>query len=137
MSEVLTMDRKILVPPEVAREKAEAEKAKTIPKPSGWKILCILSEAEEKFEGTSLVKPDSFIKGEEASSTVLFVLDVGPDAYKDEKKFPNGPWCKKGDFVMVRTYSGTRFKVHGREMRLLNDDQIEAVVEDPRGVTRV
>ena len=67
---------------------------------------------------------------------MLFVLDVGPDAYGDKTKFPNGPWCKAGDFVLVRTYSGTRFKIYGREFRLLNDDQIDAVVDDPRGITR-
>ena len=70
-------------------------------------------------------------------TTVLFVLDMGPDAYKDEAKFPNGPYCKVGDFVLVRTYSGTRFKIFGKELRLLSDDQIEAVVEDPRGISRV
>jgi co-chaperonin GroES (HSP10) len=75
-------------------------------------------------------------KIEEHSTTVLFVVKVGPDAYKDEGKFPHGPWCKEGDFVLVRAYSGTRFKIHGREFRLLNDDQVEAVVEDPRGYTR-
>jgi co-chaperonin GroES (HSP10) len=51
-------------------------------------------------------------------------------------KFPNGPWCKEGDFVITRAYAGTRFKIHGREFRLINDDQVEAVVQDPRGITR-
>jgi co-chaperonin GroES (HSP10) len=76
------------------------------------------------------------MKAEEHGTAVLFVLKVGPEAYKDEKKFPSGPWCKEGDFVLVRTYSGTRFKVYGKEFRLLNDDQIEAVVQDPRGISR-
>jgi len=67
---------------------------------------------------------------------VLFVLKVGPEAYADKTKFPSGPWCKPGDFVLVRTYSGTRFKIFGKEFRLLNDDQIDAVVQDPRGITR-
>jgi co-chaperonin GroES (HSP10) len=73
---------------------------------------------------------------EEQTTSILFVLDVGPDAYGDKEKFPGGPWCQKGDFVLVRTYSGTRFKVHGKEFRLLNDDQIDGVVDDPRGYTR-
>jgi co-chaperonin GroES (HSP10) len=76
------------------------------------------------------------MKQEEHSTTVLFVVDVGPDAYKDTTKFPSGPWCKKGDFVLVRAYSGTRFKIYNKEFRLLNDDQVDAVVEDPRGITR-
>ena len=61
---------------------------------------------------------------------------VGPDAYKDTTRFPGGPSCKEGDFVIVRPNSGTRLKIHGREFRLINDDSVEAVVEDPRGITR-
>ena len=68
--------------------------------------------------------------------SVLFVLKVGPDAYKDTNKFPTGAWCEAGDFVIVRAYAGTRFKIYGKEFRLINDDQIEAVVDDPRGITR-
>jgi len=76
------------------------------------------------------------MRQEEQTTTVLFVVKVGPDAYKDTTKFPSGPWCKVGDFVMTRTYTGTRFKMYGKEMRLINDDQIEGVVQDPRGITR-
>lgn len=114
----------------------EAPKATQLPDPRGWKILCALPEVEDRFSGTDLLKPESLTRVEEHSTTVLFVLKVGPEAYKDTDKFPSGPWCKPGDFVLVRAYSGTRFKVHGREFRILNDDQIEAVVEDPRGYTR-
>lgn len=112
------------------------ERGRMLPKPTGWKILCGVPEVADTFENSKIVKADSFMKTEEQTTTVLFVLDVGPDAYKDEKKFPGGPWCKPGDFVLVRTYSGTRFKIYGREFRLLNDDQIDAVVDDPRGITR-
>jgi len=73
---------------------------------------------------------------EETGTTVLFVLAVGPDAYADKSRFPSGPWCKKGDFVLVRTYSGTRFKVFGKEFRVINDDMVDAVVADPRGISR-
>lgn len=116
--------------------KAEDRPATQLPKPQGWKILCAVPEVEDRFSGTDLLKPESVTKIEEHSTTVLFVLAVGPDAYRDEKRFPGGPWCKEGDFVLVRAYSGTRFKIHGREFRLLNDDQVEAVVEDPRGYSR-
>lgn len=111
-------------------------KAKQIPDPVGWKILCAVPKAEKTFEGSSIVKADTYMKAEEIGTTVLFVVKVGPLAYKDEEKFPTGPWCKEGDFVLVRTYAGTRFKIYGEEFRVLNDDQIEAVVEDPRGITR-
>jgi co-chaperonin GroES (HSP10) len=93
-------------------------------------------DVTETFEGTNIVKADAFMKSEEHGTTVLYVLKVCHDAYNDKAKFPNGPWCKAGDFILVRTYSGTRFKIYGKEFRLLNDDQVDAVVEDPRGITR-
>jgi co-chaperonin GroES (HSP10) len=74
---------------------------------------------------------------EELLSPVLFVVKMGPDAFKDEKRFPSGPSCKVGDFVLVRPNTGTRIKIHGKEFRIINDDSVEAVVQDPRGVTRV
>lgn len=118
-------------------ESASAEqKAKQLPDPVGWKLLCVVPDVEDKFEGTGIVKADTYKKAEEHGTTVLFVLKVGDLAYKDTAKFPTGPWCKEGDWVLVRTYSGTRIKIYGKEFRILNDDQIEAVVEDPRGITR-
>jgi len=114
----------------------EERRAKALPEPTGWKILCVVPDVQETFDGSSIVKAETSIRTEEHATTVLFVLKVGPDAYKDTAKFPSGPWCKEGDFVLVRTYSGTRFKIYGKEFRLLNDDQIDAVVEDPRGLTR-
>lgn len=112
------------------------QKATMLPDPTGWKILCVVPDVSDTFENSSLVKADTYMRQEEHATTVLFVLKVGPDAYKDTTKFPSGPWCKEGDFVLVRTYSGTRFKIYGKELRLLNDDQIDAVVQDPRGITR-
>lgn len=112
------------------------EKGKQLPKPTGWKILCAVPEIADTFENSRIIKADAYMKQEEHATTVLFVVAVGPEAYKDTAKFPSGPWCKQGDFVLVRTYSGTRFKIYGKEFRLLNDDQIDAVVDDPRGITR-
>lgn len=113
-------------------------KAGALPTPTGWKLLCVVPEVSEKIAGTSLdlVRDTATMRQEEHATTVLFVLRVGPDAYKDQTKFPNGAWCKEGDFVLVRTYSGTRFKIFGKEFRLINDDQVDAVVQDPRGLTR-
>jgi co-chaperonin GroES (HSP10) len=115
----------------------DEQKQRRIPDPTGWKLLCVVPDPDEYFEGTSLIKSQSMMKQEEHGTTILFVVKLGPDAYKDTTKFPTGPWCKVGDFVLVRTYSGTRFKIYGKEWRLLNDDQIDAVVDDPRGITRV
>lgn len=128
--------------PEPIQQKDTAEdipledRGRMLPKPTGWKILCGVPEVTDTFENSEIVRAESFRRNEENATTVLFVLDVGTEAYNDKTKFPNGPWCKPGDFVLVRTYSGTRFKIYGREFRLLNDDQIDAVVDDPRGISR-
>lgn len=111
------------------------EKAAQLPKPSGYRILCAIPEKEKEFD-SGLLKADETIRMEETLTTVLFVVDMGPECYADKDRFPNGPWCKKGDFVLVRPHSGSRLVIHGREFRLINDDTVEAVVEDPRGIYR-
>jgi len=130
---------KHIQPIDAPDESADDEsKASSLPIPTGYKLLCIVPEIDEKIAGTSLdlVRDAATMRAEEHATTVLFVMRVGPDAYKDTAKFPTGPWCQAGDFVLVRTYTGTRFKVFGKEFRVLNDDQIECVVQDPRGYTR-
>lgn len=107
-----------------------------MPEPTGFHILCAVPVADEKFEGSELVKPDQQKHIEEHSTVVLFVLKCGPRAYMDKERFPDGPWCKEGEFVIVRAYAGTRFKIDGREFRIISDDQVEGVVDDPRGITR-
>jgi len=114
----------------------EAEVASQLPVPTGYHILIGLPEIEEKTEG-GILKAKSTLEIEEVASIVGFVIAMGPDCYKDEKRFPTGPWCKEGDFVLMRSYSGTRIKIHGKEFRLINDDTPEAVVQDPRGIKRV
>lgn len=116
-------------------DKSEEEKARQLPEPAGYHILVALPEAEEKYD-SGLIKADETRRYEEVLSTVFFVVALGPDCYNDPIKFPNGPWCKKGDFVLARPNSGTRLKIHGREFRLINDDSVEAVVQDPRGISR-
>ena len=111
------------------------EKARQLPKPSGYRILCAIPEAEKEFE-SGLLKADQTLYYEEVLTTVLFVVDLGPDCYSDKEKFPTGPWCKKGDFILVRPNSGSRLLIHGREFRIINDDNVEAVVLDPRGIKR-
>lgn len=131
MSELLISDG---VTETVLPETAE-EKAKQLPKPVTYHLLCALPEVEETTEG-GLIKSSQTIHFEEVLSPVLFVVAIGPDAYKDTSRFPNGPSCQVGDFVLVRPNSGTRVKIHGREFRIINDDSVEAVVEDPRGIKR-
>ena len=111
------------------------QKAKQLPDPSGYRILCAIPEIEDSYDN-GLIKADATVKFEELLTTVLFVIKMGPDCYKDETRFPSGPWCKQGDFILVRPHAGTRVKIHGREFRIINDDAVEGVVEDPRGISR-
>ena len=113
----------------------DVQKAKQLPDPSGYRILCAIPEIDNKTAG-GIIKADITIHHEELLTTVLFVVKLGPDCYRDVTRFPSGPWCKEGDFILVRPHAGTRVKIHGREFRIVNDDSIEAIVEDPRGVTR-
>ena len=106
-----------------------------MPEPSGYHILVAIPEIEEKFE-SGLVKADATRHAEEVLATVFFVVKLGPDCYKDPSRFPSGPWCKESDFILARPNSGTRLKIHGREFRIINDDTVEGVVEDPRGISR-
>jgi co-chaperonin GroES (HSP10) len=111
------------------------EKAKQVPDPATFYLLCVLPDIEEEYE-SGLIKSGQTIHFEEILSPVLFVVKMGPDAFKDTKRFPSGPSCKVGDFVLVRPNTGTRIKIHGKEFRLINDDSVEGVVQDPRGITR-
>jgi co-chaperonin GroES (HSP10) len=106
-----------------------------LPKPVGYRLLIVLPKAEEAYD-SGLVKAEQTKHAEQIMSMMGAVIDMGEQAYADKERFPNGPWCKIGDFVMFRPNSGTRFKVNEREYRLLNDDSIEAVVSDPTGITR-
>jgi chaperonin GroES len=116
--------------------KVEDEELKAkLPEPSGYRLLIAVPEVSEKTEG-GVYMPDQLKKAEETASVIGFVIKAGPEAYSDANKFPSGPWCKEGDFIIFRSYSGTRFKVMGKEFRLINDDTVEAVVEDPRGYSR-
>jgi co-chaperonin GroES (HSP10) len=118
--------------------KSAEEKAKQLPDPKTFYLLCVVPEAMEEYADSEIgiVKSNQAMHFEEVLTPVLFVVKVGPDAYKDTTRFPSGPSCKEGDFVIVRPNSGTRLKIHGREFRIINDDNVEAVVEDPRGITR-
>jgi co-chaperonin GroES (HSP10) len=107
-----------------------------LPKPVGYRLLVAMPEVEQTFGDSGLIKANQTIHQESIMSIIGLVLDMGEQAYSDADRFPTGPWCKAGDYVMFRANTGTRFKVAGVEYRLMNDDSIEAVVSDPRGVTR-
>jgi co-chaperonin GroES (HSP10) len=115
--------------------KSDDEKASQLPRPAGYKMLCAIPEVEKEFE-SGIIKPEDLIRREETLTTVLFVVKQGPDCYKDKEKFPSGPWCKEGDFVLVRPHAGSRLMIHGREFRIIYDDNVEGTVDDPRGISR-
>ena len=113
-----------------------ARKAKALPAPVGYKLLIAIPPKEEKTEGGILL-PEDTRRREEAASITGMILKIGPDAYTDQERFPSGAWCKEGDWIVMRSYTGTRIEVHGQEFRIINDDSVEAIVEDPRGIKRV
>jgi co-chaperonin GroES (HSP10) len=127
---IATEDGEVSVLPDT-----DDRKAKQLPDPSGYRILCGIPNIEEQYE-SGILKSDLTLQHEELLTTVLFVVKIGPDCYKDAARFPSGPWCKEGDFILVRPHAGTRLKIHGREFRIINDDSVEGVVEDPRGISR-
>ena len=114
----------------------ESHKSTQMPEPSGYKILIALPDVDEATEG-GIIKAEETRYVESVATIVGFVLKMGPDCYKDQKRFPSGPWCSEGVFILMRTYTGTRFRVHGKELRLINDDSVEAVIDDPRGYERL
>lgn len=116
---------------QVTEEELEAQ----LPKPVGYMILVALPKVEEAYE-SGIIKADRTRHEEYILSTMGAVIDMGEQAYADKDRFPAGPWCKVGDFVMFRPNTGTRFKVNGSEYRLMNDDSVQAVVTDPRGIVR-
>ena len=119
----------------IEKTQEEAVKAKLLPEPKGYRILCAVPHVEEEYE-SGIVKAEDTKRIEEQTTVVLFVIKMGDLCYKDESRFPTGPWCKEGDFVLTRPYSGTRVVIHGREFRIIHDDTVEAVVDDPRGIRR-
>jgi co-chaperonin GroES (HSP10) len=133
MSETLDLSRAVDLA--AVMQKTAEERAQQLPEPKGYRILCAIPEAEEAFD-SGILKSDETRRHDELLSTVLFVVKMGADCYKDPVRFPNGAWCKEGDFILVRPNAGTRLVIHDREFRLINDDSVEAVVQDPRGIKR-
>lgn len=117
-------------------ETLQQELEEQLPKPVGYRVLVALPNIDDTFDGSDLIKANTTKHHEYIMSIIGIVLDMGNEAYGDKERFPSGPWCKQGDYVMFRANTGTRFTVNGQEYRLMNDDSIEAVVDDPRGVQR-
>ena len=108
---------------DITKTQEEAAKAKLLPDPKGYRILCAIPHVDEEFEG-GIIKAENTVRTEELTTVVLFVIKMGDLCYKDQDRFPTGPWCKEGDFVLVRPYSGTRVVIHVREFSIINDDTV-------------
>ena len=121
---------------ETAVNLSDTELEQQLPKPVGYRVLVALPQPEENYEGTNILKTEKAKQLDHIMSIIGLVVDMGDEAYSDADRFPNGAWCEQGDYVMFRMNSGTRFTIGGVEYRLMNDDSIEAVVADPRGITR-
>lgn len=124
-----------IITPSDTPEKTPELRARQLPDPKTYHILCMVPEVEDKYD-SGLLKAEMSRYHEEIMTSVLWVVKLGPDAYKDEKRFPSGPSCQEGDFILVRPNTGTRIKIHGREFRIINDDSVEATVQDPRAISR-
>tara|TARA_R110000744_G_scaffold4868_7_gene17305 strand:- start:383 stop:760 length:378 start_codon:yes stop_codon:yes gene_type:complete len=115
---------------------SDAELELQLPRPVGYRILVALPQPDETVAGTSILKTETAKTQDHIMSIIGLVVDMGAGAYADKERFPDGAWCKEGDFVMFRMNSGTRFTIGGIEYRLMNDDSVEAVVTDPSGIQR-
>lgn len=123
--------------PEVEQPMTDEQLEAGLPKPTGYKLLLAMPQVDKKFKGSVIEKVESTVAAETITSVVALVIDMGPDAYQDEKRFPSGPWCKPGDYVLLRPYQGTRFILNNQEYRVVPDDSIDGTVNDPSGYRRV
>ena len=121
------------IDPETFEKKDEAPTQ--LPVPKGWRMLIAIPEVESVTSG-GIIKADSTKHIEQTSSVVGLILSMGDQCYNDKERFGDTPWCKEGDFVLIGAYKGVRFNIHGKEFRLINDDTVQAVVDDPRGYSR-
>lgn len=106
-----------------------------LPQPTGWRILILPYRGKSKIG--SVYVPEEYIAAQSLATVVAYVLAVGPDAYADKSKYPNGPWCKKGDWVTIGRYAGARFRIEGGEVRIINDDEVIATIADPDDIKHV
>ena len=114
----------------VEKQKKEIEK---VPTPVGWRMVLFPLKLDSK-TNSGLYLTDATVEQSQVSTNICKVLKVGPEAYKDKEKFPSGPWCKEGDWVLITRYAGSRIRIDGGELRIINDDEILAVVDDPRDI---
>ena len=116
----------------VGVKKSKKEEPK-LPKPTGWRLLVLPFKMKEKTKG-GLVLAETTLEKQQVASQVGLVMAMGPQCYKDKERYPEGPWCKEKDWVMFARYAGSRIKIDGGEMRLLNDDEVLATIDSPEDI---
>ena len=120
-----------------AEKKPEKDLSKTedskLPEPTGWRLLVLPFKMKEKTKG-GLVLAETTLERQQVASQVGLVLAMGPQCYQDKERYPEGPWCKVNDWVMFARYAGSRIKIDGGEMRLLNDDEVLATIDSPEDI---
>ena len=132
-SSILTPSQKIKVPEKkLVGVESKKEEAK-IPKPTGWRILVLPFNMKDKTKG-GIVLAETTLEKQQVASQCGLVLAMGSQCYKDKERYPEGPWCKVNDWVMFARYAGSRSKIDGGEMRLLNDDEVLATIDSPEDI---
>ena len=133
-SSILTPKKQIEIPKKelVGVEKIKKEEGK-IPRPTGWRILVLPFKMKEKTKG-GLMLAETTLEKQQVASQVGLVMAMGPDCYKDKERYADGPWCKVNDWIMFARYAGSRIKIDGGEMRLLNDDEVLATIDSPEDI---
>ena len=126
-SSILTPNNKL-----VGVQPSKTEEPK-LPKPTGWRMLVLPFKMKDKTKG-GLVLAETTLEKQQVASQVGLVMAMGPDCYKDKERYPDGPWCKVKDWVMFARYAGSRIKIDGGEMRLLNDDEVLATIDSPEDI---
>ena len=118
---------------QIKEKKRKPLEKMSIPKPTGWRIIVLPYKAKEKTKG-GIIFSDKTVAESQIATNCGLVMEVGPDAYQDEDKFPNGPWCKRKDWVLFARYAGSRINIDGGELRILNDDEILGTIDDPEDI---
>ena len=114
-------------------ERLKTKESDKLPKPTGWRLVVLPFKMKEKTKG-GIVLAETTLERQQVASQVGLVMAMGPDCYKDKERYPDGPWCKVNDWVMFARYAGSRIKIDGGEMRLLNDDEVLATIDSPEDI---
>jgi len=132
-SQKIIMPDNELVGVKKSEDKSETKQEAKLPKPTGWRLLVLPFKMKEKTKGGVILAEDT-LERQQVASQVGLVLAMGPQCYKDKERYPEGPWCKVNDWVMFARYAGSRVKIEGGEIRMLNDDEVLATIDSPEDI---